>query len=162
MKTIKINLAFIFIVILLVNNVVNAEQIPSLKVNARNVTVNGVSLLDGEKEIIKALGEPIKTTVGFSEVFTNKTKNIYFKGLKIYLSEDSILKLTCELNCITNKGIKIGSTMKQVFDAYGTNKEQKYQANYVFLVPEGNLEASLIFLFKSGVVSSIEYWVNYV
>ena len=122
MKPIKINLSFIFITTLLINNLVNAEQNQFQKVDAHNVTVNGVKLGDGEKDIISALGKPIKTTAGFSEALTKKTKNLYFKGLNIYLSEDAILNLTCKINCITDKGIKIGSKINQVFDAYGTNK----------------------------------------
>ena len=157
MKTITLIIAT-----LLISNVVNAEQKQTLKVDARNMTINGVNLGSGEKEIIKALGKPIKTIVGFSEAITKKTKDLHFKGLHIYLSEDSILNLKCHKKCITNKGIKIGSTIKQVFEAYGTNQEQKDQASYVFWVPEGYIDAHLIFHFKNGVVNKIEYWVNYV
>jgi len=153
---------FILITLLLSHNVVNAENKHAHKVDAINTTINGVYIGSGEQEILKSLGSPTKTTLGFSEAITKSTKNFYFDGLSAYISENSILNLTCTKNCITDKDIKIGSSRKEVFDAYGKNLEQKNKAMYIFFTPNGYIDAYLVFHFENSVVIKIEFWVDYI
>jgi len=166
MKLVNVKIMFLFLsislVTLLTSNIVNATQRQFSKVDARIVTINSIKLGDREKEIVAVLGKPNKIALGFSEAVTKKTKTLYFYGLTIYLSDDSILNLSCTKNCMTNKGIKIGSSLKQVINAYGKNAIQNNKVSYIFWTPKGYIDAHLVFYFKQGVVIKIEYWINYV
>jgi len=148
--------------ILLISSPASADQDRPARVDARAVTVNGIKLGDSESLIKKKLGNPNKIESGYSEAITKNTKYLYYNGLTIYLADDEMLNLSCAESCITGKGIKIGSTIKQVFDAYGVAENSKEKASYVFWIPGGYIDAYLIFHFKNGVVNKIEYWVDYV
>lgn len=164
----KIQYIFLLLILVLVSSIlfvgsyaIADPEFPN-KVDARIVTINGIKLGDSEGRIIKKLGKPDKIETGFSEAITKNTKYLHYKGLKIYLTEDEMLNLSCKHSCITDKGIKIGSTIKQVFDAYGVDKDSKDQASYIFWVPEGFIGAYLMFHFENGVVNEIEFWVDYI
>ena len=143
--------------------IVNAEQKIRGSVDARTVTVNGIRIGDGEPNVIRILGNPLKIENGFSEPLTEKTKDLHYKGLYIYLTKDWILSLSCKKSCVTDKGIKIGDSKEHVISAYGAPRSMNDDhLSYVFCAPKGCIDSYIYFNLKSGRVTEIVYFVDYV
>jgi len=143
--------------------IVNAEQKVHGSVDARTVTVNGIRIGDGEPDVIRILGNPLRMEKGFSEPLTEKTKDLRYKGLHIYLTKDWILSLSCKKLCVTDKGIKIGDSTERVISAYGTPLSMSDDhMSYVFCAPKGCIDSNLYFNLRNGLVTEIVYFIEYV
>jgi hypothetical protein len=140
------------------------EDVHSVQV--RQVTVSGIRLDSKEGDIYKILGKPDKVVRrGPNEVLEGKAKDIYYRGLRIYLVGGEMLRLECQGSiCITDKGIRIGDARAKVEQAYGSPSTRNADSDsiyYVFKAGDRFLDSALVFLFKSGRLVKIIYFVDY-
>lgn len=141
------------------------DPVPSVQVS--QVTVNKIRLNCKEGEIYRILGKPDKVIRRKpNEVIEGKARDLYYSGLKIYLVGGEILHLECQgLTCITDKGIRMGDSRAKVEQAYGAAPFER-NANggkiyYAFKAGNTFLDSALVFHFKDGKVTRIEYIVDY-
>lgn len=143
---------------------VKDEDVPSVQVS--QVTVNGVRLDNRESDIYKILGKPDKVIRREpNAVLEGKAKDIYYRGLKIYLVGGEILRLECQgSSCITDKGIRIGDTRATVERAYGPASAKDANSDSIYYALKAGdkfLDSALVFQFKNGKLVTIKYFVDY-
>lgn len=138
--------------------------VPSVDVN--EVTIKGIRLISKEVEILNILGPPANVVNhGLDEVVGGVSKTIYYDGLQIYLINQEIYGLECNGSlCVTNKGIHIGDTRKEIEDTYGMPSEYESSGGrigYTFKINGTYIDSSLVFFLEDNKLTRMLYHVDY-
>ncbi len=131
------------------------------QINPEKVTVNGITILSTEKDIIRILGEPREVEVGLDEPTAEKSKTFYYKGLTIYLIKAEIYNLSCTEKCKTGERITMGDSKDKIIRTYGTPSYEEPKGTSIHYVFTG-LDSHLVFHLKNGLIVEIEFFVDYV
>ncbi|MDH4224402.1 MAG: hypothetical protein OEW12_02005 [Deltaproteobacteria bacterium] len=88
--------------------------------------VSGMTIGSKEEEITKKFGPPESMPRTFDSEQGLYTKNYLYENISVYVVGGKIQTLTCgSTRCKTTDGITIGSTLEQVFKAYGPTRVLK-------------------------------------
>lgn len=138
----------------------HSDQRNLVQLDPREVTVNGITILSTETEILHIIGKPQKVEIGFDEPTAERSKTFHYEGVRIYLIGSKIYNLSCKgRSCQTGKGIRIGDEKEKVIAAYGTyGGDSGTSISYMFK----GLDSSFVFHIENGLVDAIEFFVDYV
>ncbi len=142
----------------------DAEDMRKFLIDSTSTAINGVSINTTESEIVKRLGNPRAVKVGYSEVEKKESKTLHYDNMTIYLIAGAIYNLACTgKSCLTDRGVKVGDGKARVIKIYGLGNPPYAGATHDSLsYPLKGLDSYLIFEFKDGKVSEIEFFVDYV
>lgn len=129
--------------------------------------INNIKIGTSYPSIVKQLGKPLKELdEGMDECTDSQNKKLIYEGLEITVAKGAKdrdfklldMKIT-SVNWVTDKGIKIGASPRQVMTKYGkTRYEKAFQRNGEEKVFTG--EMWLMYEMKNGPGSVTFYFKN--
>ena len=134
-------------------------------IEAKDYNIKGVSIGDSYKEVIQKIGNPIKEERITSPFAEGKPIYLYYKGMKIFISDNEVMNIKITEPNLKVKGIGVGDNTKKVLATFGEAKLQKCSSKclkYILKTENGTLtDAQLIFLLESDNVKSIIFWFDF-